>query len=129
MFKAKDIMVQAAKNRMTQAQFMAANGLTGKTIRYQARLRTFLKQIGTDEKATAFVRANPRYFDGSKVQASHILVAVGPTASTEKHKAALTKIRKIEADIKAGKITFEKAATELSDDPNSAAKAGTDSMP
>ncbi len=77
----------------------------------------------TDEEAKDFYAKNERfYLDKAGVKASHILVKLPEKATPEQEKAALDKIKAIEAELKSGK-TFEDVATRMSEGP-SAPKGG-----
>jgi parvulin-like peptidyl-prolyl isomerase len=118
-FKGK--LAEVAKERgVPIEQFMSMAGLTEQRVRDQTRLKVLAEKETSKEKVDAFIKANPTCFNGTKVQASHILVSCTPTASTKEQKAALAKIEKVAADIKAGTITFEKAAEANSDCPSKA---------
>ncbi len=115
----KTKLAAMAKERgIPMEQLMAMAGLTEQRLRDQVRLKTMADKETAKDKVDAFIKANPTCFNGTKVQASHILVACTPTASTKDQKAALAKLEKVAADIKAGTITFEKAAAASSDCPS-----------
>ncbi len=117
----KGKLADIAKERgVPMDQLMSMAGLTEQRLRDQVRLKTMAEQETAKEKVDAFIKANPTCFSGTKVQASHILVSCTPTSSTKDQKAALAKIEKVAADIKAGTITFEKAAEANSDCPSKA---------
>ena len=117
----KGKLTEMAKERgVPMDQLMSMLGLTEQRIRDQTRLKAMAEKETSKEKVDAFIKANPTCFNGTKVQASHILVLCTPTASTKDQKAALAKIEKVAADIKAGTITFEKAAEANSDCPSKA---------
>jgi peptidyl-prolyl cis-trans isomerase C len=116
-FKGK--LAEVAKERGVPIdQLMSMAGLTEQRVRDQTRLKVLAEKETSKEKVDAFIKAHPTCFNGTKVQASHILVSCTPTASTKDQKAALAKIEKVAADIKAGTITFEKAAEASSDCPS-----------
>lgn len=115
----------ATEKGVTIDQMMAMAGLTEQRLRDQVRLKSLADKEVSKEKAGAFIKANPACFDGTKVTASHILLQCSPTASTKAQKEAVAKIEKIAADIKAGTVTFAKAAEAHSDCP-SGKKAGGD---
>lgn len=77
----------------------------------------------TEEEAKDFYAKNERfYLDKAGVKASHILVKLPEKATPEQEKAALDKIKAIEAELKSGK-SFEDVATRMSEGP-SAPKGG-----
>lgn len=104
------ITAAATQKQMTAEQFMKASGITEEALKDRARVKKFVETVLAKEKVEAFIKAHPNYFNGTKVQASHILIACKPLASTEEQKAAKDKLTKIAADIKAGKTTFADAA-------------------
>lgn len=115
----------AAQRGVPVDQFMTMNGLSDQQLRDQVRLKSLTAEEMSKDKVDAFIKANPSCFDGTKVTASHILIQCTPTASTKEQKAAIDKLEKIAADVKAGTVTFEKAAKEHSACP-SGKKAGGD---
>jgi peptidyl-prolyl cis-trans isomerase C len=117
----KGKLAEMAKERgIPMDQLMSMAGLTEQRLRDQVRLKTLAEKETAKEKVDAFIKANPTCFNGTKVQASHILVTCTPTASTADQKAAVAKLEKVAADIKAGTVTFEKAAEANSDCPSKA---------
>ena len=117
----KGKLAEMAKERgVPMDQLMSMAGLTEQRLRDQVRLKTLAEKETAKEKVDAFIKANPTCFNGTKVQASHILVTCAPTASTKDQKAAVAKLEKVAADIKAGTVTFEKAAEANSDCPSKA---------
>ena len=73
----------------------------------------------TEAQARAYYESHKAAFVVPEaVRASHILIAVGRGASKADDEAALAKAKKILADIKAGKITFEEAAQKDSSCPS-----------
>jgi parvulin-like peptidyl-prolyl isomerase len=107
----KDQITAAAQQKqMTAAQFMQAAGITEEALKDRARVKKFVETTLAKEKVDAYIKAHPTYFNGTKVQASHILIACKPLASTTEQKEAMDKLTKIAADIKAGKTTFADAA-------------------
>jgi peptidyl-prolyl cis-trans isomerase C len=117
----KGKLAEMAKERgVPMDQLMSMAGLTEQRLRDQVRLKSLAEKETAKEKVDAFIKANPTCFNGTKVQASHILVTCPPTASTADQKAAVAKLEKVAADIKAGTVTFEKAAGASSDCPSKA---------
>jgi peptidyl-prolyl cis-trans isomerase C len=117
----KGKLAEMAKERgVAMDQLMSMAGLTEQRLRDQTRLKALADKETSKEKVDAFIKANPTCFNGTKVTASHILVACTPTASTKDQKAAVAKLEKVAADVKAGTITFEKAAEANSDCPSKA---------
>lgn len=102
----------ASEQKMTPEQFMAANNITENDIKTSIQADILAKAATSKDKIDALIKAHPEYFNGTKVKASHVLIAALLTDSTEKQKAALAKAEQLAADIKAGKITFEQAADQ-----------------
>ncbi len=115
----KGKLAEMAKERgVPMDQLMSMAGLTEQRLRDQVRLKSLAEKETAKEKVDAFIKANATCFNGTKVTASHILVTCAPTASTKDQKAAVAKLEKVAADIKAGTVTFEKAAEANSDCPS-----------
>ncbi len=120
----EEIAVEATKRNTTVEAMMEAAGITDEDLMDQARTKKLTEEIASPEKVAAFIKDNPSCFNGTMVQASHILIACGPLDATTEQKAAVEKLEKIAADINAGTITFEDAAKEFSTDPGSKEKGG-----
>jgi len=118
----KDInarLEEIAKQRnMTVDEVMKTEGITKKELETQAAAQHIFNDVTSKEKVEALVKAHPEYFNGTEVQASHILVLCAPMAQTKDAMAALDKIKKIRADILAGKIKFDDAANKFSECPS-----------
>ena len=99
-------------------------GLTEETLKDQVRLQTLTKDVASKKKVDAFIRANPDCFNGTKVRASHVLIACKPTAATSEQKAAVAKLKAIAGQIAGGKTTFEDAARQHSACPSGKSKGG-----
>jgi parvulin-like peptidyl-prolyl isomerase len=97
---------------------MEMAGLSEERLKDQVRLKRLADGLAAKDKVDAFIKAHPSYFNGTKVQASHILITCQPVAATADQKAALAKLTKIAADLKAGKTTFGDAAKEHSACPS-----------
>jgi len=109
---------QATERGVTLDKLMLMYNLTDQKIRDRVRLTVLAKKETTDEKIDALIKAHPKWFSGATVTASHILIKCDPTAPTADQKAAIKKLEKIAANIKAGKTTFEEAAAANSDCPS-----------
>jgi parvulin-like peptidyl-prolyl isomerase len=114
----EEIAKIAAAMQTTPEALMASKGVTEDMLRDEVRFKKLMDAVTAQEKVDAFVKAHPDYFNGTSVTASHILVQVEPTASTEDQKAALKKINDIAKEIQDGKISFEDAAKKYSDCPS-----------
>ena len=102
---------------------MAEKGVTEEFFKEIAQSEILQEQTTSKEKVQALVKTHPEYFNGTKVQASHVLIPCEPLAPTKDQKAALEKLKKIRADIEAKKITFADAAKKYSS-CNSSAEGG-----
>ncbi len=100
------------------AQFIKERGLTNEFIHNRTCLGKIMDQACSKEKAEAFVKDNPNYFNGTQVRASHILIMCPEFASTQVQQDALKKLEQLGVDIKAGKISFEDAAKKVSECPS-----------
>jgi peptidyl-prolyl cis-trans isomerase C len=117
----KQRLANAAKAQgITVQAMMKRAGITDAALVDEARIGKFRQETLAPEKIALVIKDNPSYFNGTKVQASHILITCEPTASTAKQKAIVTKLEKIAADIKAGKTTFGEAAKKFSSCPSKA---------
>ena len=118
-----DVAAAAANRKMPVETFMKEMGLTEDRLRDQVVFKKHADNTTSKEKVAAFIKGNTSYFNGTKVQASHVLIKCEPLASTKEQKAAIAKLEKIAADIQAGTTTFEAAAKAHSACP-SGAKGG-----
>ncbi len=114
----------AARQKLTVEQAMARAGLTQRGLEDQVRLAHLAREVATQEKTDAFIRAHPSCFNGTKVQASHVLIACEPSAPTVEQKAARARLEKIAASIQAGKTTFAGAAKQHSACPSGKRSSG-----
>jgi len=116
----KTLSEQLAQYNITVEQFMAMQGLTEEALRQQAKMSRIQREAVSDEKVAELIAAGPvSHFDGTKVQASHILIASGRFDSPAAKKAAREKLEKIAEGIKAGNTDFAEAAKENSSCPSS----------
>jgi len=110
----------------TLEKFMADRKLTkdaiGRMVRFD-KLEQQAMKAASAEAIAAFTKANPSFFDGTEVRASHILLSCGPGSSTQKRTEVRKQLEKIAADIKVGTIKFADAAKKHSKCP-SGAKGG-----
>jgi peptidyl-prolyl cis-trans isomerase C len=102
----------------TLEKFMADRKITKDDIGLMVRFEKLEKQamtvVASAEATAAFIKANPAYFDGTEIQASHILLNCGQGASTAQRTEARKQLDQIIADIKAGKVKFAAAAKKHS---------------
>lgn len=87
-------------------------------------LEKFFDEEISDEKVKEYFEKNKQIYDGTEVQASHILVDTRNVESEEDMAKAKEKIEKIKTEVAAGKKDFAKLAEEYSDCPS--AKKGGD---
>lgn len=113
-----ELAMQAKQRGMSVDEFTKMLNLDERRIRDRVRLTSLAEKETADEKVKALIEAHPNWFNGTKVTASHILIKCEPTAATAEQKAAIAKLEKIAGEIKAGKITFEKAAEANSECPS-----------
>lgn len=79
-----------------------------------------------DEALKAYFETNKDHYAIPEERiASHILVSIADPQGPEQDKTAKARIDALHADIKAGKLTFEQAAREQSDDKTAAAQNGS----
>ena len=107
----------------TLEKFMAERKLTENDILRIIRfdnLEKLAMKSASPEAIAAFTKANPSYFDGTEVQASHILLSCGQGSSSTKRAEVCKQLEQIATDIKAGKIKFADAAKKHSKCPSSA---------
>ncbi|MCY2925491.1 MAG: peptidylprolyl isomerase [Planctomycetota bacterium] len=116
----KDIEKAAGERKMTFDDWMAATGMTMARLTDLVRAQKLLEATASDAKVDEYIKAHPSYFNGTKVQASHILIACNPLGSTEEQKAAIKKLEGLAEEIKSGKLTFAMAATLHSSCPSKA---------
>ena len=107
--------------KVTPRDLMEASGLTEEHLRDQAKYKNLFDQFDEDA-ISAFIKANPSFFDGTQVQIKHIFIVCSPLAPTTHQKAAITMLEKIKADILSGKITFEESVRKYSASFNPEAK-------
>ena len=75
----------------------------------------YLKEQIPESVARSYYEVNKMHFDKIEVRASHILVAVPPTASPAEKERALNKTKMLYKKIAAGQIAFTEAAKKYSD--------------
>ena len=115
-FRAKMFGKAAEEAKVSVDQFIKDNKIPQNDVVDRANLNKIMSDASSKEKVAAFVKENPDYFNGTKVRASHILILSNPMDPSELQLAARKKLEDIAANIQAGKISFEDAAKESSDD-------------
>ena len=97
-------------------------GHTEKSLRErlagQQRFQKYAESQLTDAKLAEHFAANKTDFDGTEVQASHVLIKVEKDASDADKKAALAKIKAVRTEVLGG-LDFAEAAKKYSDCPSS----------
>jgi parvulin-like peptidyl-prolyl isomerase len=116
--KKKEVEAALKEQNMTLADAMSKLRLTDDRLRDIVKANKVVDAATAADKVDLYVKAHPDYFNGTTVKASHILIKCDPAASTADQKAAVAKLEKLSADIKAGKISFEQAAKDNSDCPS-----------
>lgn len=123
--KIKTQIAAAAKQQgVTVEELMKKANITDAKIQKQAQTAKLVETTLSDKNVAAFIAKHPAYFNGTKVQAQHILLKCEGTAATAEHKKAIAKLEKIAADLKAGKGTFAEAAAADSKCPSGKQKGG-----
>ena len=116
-----------ARKLGTLEEFMAKRNIPKEEIPLMVRFEKInqkaMKATST-EAIAAFMKANPTYFDGTEVQASHILLSCSPGTATIKRAEARKQLEQIAADIKADKIKFADAARKHSKCPSGKQSGG-----
>ncbi len=105
--------------RVSVEMVMAMQGMTEESILTDISLAKYGKKAITDKKIDAMIKKHPSWFDGTSVEASHILIKSDFTDTTADQLAARKKVEKIRKAITDGKITFAKAAEQYSACPSS----------
>ena len=120
----KRLAGQLKQAGMTMKQLLERNRTTEAELDGQMRMMVAMQalqdQAVSKEKVDALVKsAPPAYFDGTKLNASHILVMSPAYASQADKTKARQKLTEIAKQIKDGKVTFEAAAKKHSACPSS----------
>jgi parvulin-like peptidyl-prolyl isomerase len=88
-----------------------------KDIAGRLQWRGYLHSRLSEDQARKYYQDNKPFFDKIEVRASHILVRVPANATPEQKKLLLSKAEWVRQEIVAGKLSFEAAAKQYSDDP------------
>lgn len=102
------------------AVFLVDDVLESKAI-LADKARAMLAKLNTqasEEEVQKLVDEHPEYFDGTQVQASHILLKVDPETPAQKREERKEKLEQIAKDIADEKISFQEAAMAHSDCPS-----------
>jgi peptidyl-prolyl cis-trans isomerase C len=114
---------------------LAAQNLTEAELRKRVEDNSRMQQLlelatktlppVTEEEIQKFYSSNPQNFAmPEQVHAEHILLLVDKKGTAEQTAEIRKKIEEIRADIESGKITFEDAAKQFSQDKSNAPKGG-----
>ena len=97
-----------------------------KTLEERARWQEFIRTTATDAELRKYVGNHRDLFRGTQIRASHILIALEPSASAADKDKAKQKLAAIKKDIEGGTISFAVAANKYSEDPANTGGAGGD---
>jgi peptidyl-prolyl cis-trans isomerase C len=97
-----------------------------KTLEERARWQEFIRTTATDAELRKYVANHRDLFRGTQIRASHILIALEPSASAADKDKAKQKLAAIKKDIEGGTISFAVAANKYSEDPANTGGAGGD---
>jgi peptidyl-prolyl cis-trans isomerase C len=86
--------------------------------------KAYLTTRVNDAMVKTYYDTNKVFFDKVMVQASYILVRLGPKTTEAEKQAARTKLLAIKQEIMAGKLDFAEAAKKYSECPTSKEKGG-----
>lgn len=120
----KQFAEAATRESMTTEQLMEQIGFTDTDLVNQARAQKLRNDATTETKLDAFIKANPNCFNGTVVEAQHILIRCTPFESTKKQKEVIAKLQQIKDDIQTKKISFKDAAIKYSEDPSAKENKG-----
>jgi len=84
-------------------------------MRGDMALHEYIQEQISDEKIKKFMEDNPRFFDGTRVEVSHVLIKCSLFDSSEVQAAARKKLVDVVGKIRSRALTFAEAATEYSD--------------
>ena len=118
----KQEMGAEAKRRydLSADRYIAALGMSEDELRDEVKLESLMKSAATPEKIQAAIKADPSHFDGTTVQASHILISCDPNDPEDVLNAARKKLTELADQIRSGKIKFAEAAMQNSSCPSKA---------
>jgi peptidyl-prolyl cis-trans isomerase C len=126
--KMGELAAKLQQEQKTIADFCKATNQTEADLRKgvdrMLRWEAYVTVHSPDGELQRYYTENKDFFDGVRVKASHIFLAVPPTvARTEVEKMA-GQLMALKGDIVAGKITFEDAAKKYSQCPVSGPNGG-----
>lgn len=104
---------------MKLEDFMKAADMDKDAFYQLAALKKLMAQAASEKKIDEIIKNHPEYFNGSTVDAEHLLIMSSPVASTKDQKKVLAEITKIKKDIDSGKITWADAVKKYSKCPSS----------
>lgn len=118
----KQEMGTEAKRRynLSADRYIAAIGMNEKELVDEVKLESLMKNVATPEKVQAAIKAAPSHYDGTTVQASHILISCDPNDPEDVLNDARKKLTELADQIQSGKIKFAEAALKNSSCPSKA---------
>ena len=121
--KLEQVKAELARQNITLAEFLAKAKLDEpafrQTLAWEIAWPKFLDKHLTDANLEKHFTGHRRDFDGSEIQAAHILWKVTP-GDTAGEAAARQKAESLRAEIASGKTTFSQAAAKHSQAPTAA---------
>ncbi len=113
------------KDGKTLEDFYKDTGETPESLRtgigYQLQWIAYLNAVGTDEALLKYYTANKEFFDGAMVEASHIVLRLPEgTVGSKAELAKRDQLSQLRKAIVEGKMTFEQAAKQYSEDESGA---------
>jgi parvulin-like peptidyl-prolyl isomerase len=120
----KQIAANLEGTDMTVEQLLSERGITPEALRRMAKAFKFDRArsaAASEEKIEQFIASSPAaYFDGTTVEARHILISCERYAAPAERRAAVEKLTAIAKRIEAGEVSFEDAARKHSACPSKA---------
>ncbi len=121
--ESKLLTEQLKRSGMTRAGLLKRPGMTEARLAGQIRIMAAMRDMETKatskEKIAAAIKSSPvTYFDGTRLEASHILIMSPPYASKADKAKARAKLAEVAKQIAGGKIKFEDAAKKHSACPS-----------
>ena len=119
-------IIQQLKQRVAAvglpfAEILKRQGHTEQSLRRriagELAFEKYAQQQITEETVREYFQAHKEEYDGTKVEASHLLIRVEEDAGPEQKKAAMAKIKAIRQEIVGG-LAFEEAARKYSEGPS-----------
>ena len=119
---------RAQKSRqMSMAEFLAESGQTPEqlrdSVRHGLQMAEVVRKAATEEMLRAYFEGNRPFFDGTKVEMSHVVIRCSPDKPDERAKAR-QQLLALRENIVAGTMTFAESAKKYSQCP-SGSKGGS----